>query len=109
LVENSGVPLACCGENMTELIPNTVEASIEKHLPVANIADNILTVEVGSTPHPMTAEHHILIVCIESQNSIQCKHLTIHDAPSMEFCLSKDKPKAVYAYCNLHGLWKTQL
>ena len=37
-IHNAGVPLVCCGEKMKALVPNTVEASGEKHLPVAELS-----------------------------------------------------------------------
>jgi len=109
LIDNKGSPLICCGENMAELIPNTVEASQEKHLPAITMSENMLTVHVGSAPHPMEAAHHISFVYVESANSSQRKHLKIGEAPTCAFSFSDDAPIAVYAYCNLHGLWKTQI
>ena len=52
-IHNAGVPLVCCGEKMKELLPNTVEASGEKHLPVAELSGSTLTVTVGAVEHPM--------------------------------------------------------
>jgi len=109
-IDNKGVPLVCCGEDMNELVPNTVEASEEKHLPVVAISDNhAITVQVGSVPHPMTDEHHIMFVYVDTENGGQRKCLKIGDAPLVKFSFEDDKPKSVYAYCNLHGLWKTDL
>jgi len=109
LIDNKGVPLVCCGEPMAELVPNTVEASVEKHLPVATMTGDILTVEVGSVPHPMVAEHYILFVYVETLNGGQRKRLEVGSAPTCQFSFTGDKPVAVYAYCNLHGLWKTEI
>jgi superoxide reductase len=118
LIKNKGVPMVCCGEKMTELIPNTVEASTEKHLPVVKSeagtcscgCDCIcLTVEVGSVSHPTEEAHHITFVYVESEQGGQRKCLKAGDEPKLEFCFVNDKPVAVYAYCNLHGLWKTEI
>jgi len=109
LIEDHGVPLVCCGVNMTELVPNTVEASEEKHLPVVTMVGETLKVEVGSVPHPMVAEHHISFVYVETVHGGQRKCIEIGSEPSLEFSFVNDKPTAVYAYCNLHGMWKTEL
>lgn len=105
---DSGVPVVCCGEPMQELKVNTVDASVEKHVPeVTKIDDCTLKVQVGSTPHPMLPEHHISFIYLETENGGQLRYLK--DKPEAEFCICKDKPTAVYEYCNLHGLWKTEL
>ena len=110
LIENKGVPMVCCGDKMTELIPNTVEASAEKHLPVVieTMAESI-TVAVGSAPHPMEEAHNIAFVYVESERGGQRKCLKVGEEPKLSFAFADDKPIAVYAYCNLHGLWKTEV
>jgi superoxide reductase len=109
LVLNKGVPLICCGEKMTELVPNTVEASKEKHLPVITKTGNTVKVAVGSIPHPMEAAHYIGFIYLETKNGGQRKTLEIGSAPEATFALVDDEAVAAYAYCNLHGMWKTQL
>lgn len=105
---NSGVPVVCCGEKMEELVANTVDASAEKHVPVTSKVDDcFLKVEVGSVAHPMTPEHHIAFIYLETENGGTIKNLK--DKPEAKFCICADKPVAVYEYCNLHGLWKTEL
>ena len=112
MVHDSGVPMICCGEKM-ELtqpwVPNTVEASGEKHLPVAVMDGNVLRVHVGSVDHPMLPEHFIEWVYVQTDQGGQRKALKPGDAPEVSFCLGDDKAAAVYAYCNLHGLWMTEL
>ena len=108
-VENKGVPLTCCGEKMDELVPNTVEASTEKHLPVATVSGDSVVVQIGSAPHPMESAHHIAFVYVETERGGQRKSLKVGEAPKLTFCFADDKPVAVYAYCNLHGLWKTEV
>ena len=104
----SGVPVVCCGENMHELVPNTVEASVEKHLPVVTVDHGVVTVAVGSTPHPMIAEHHIEWVYLQTELGGQRKCLEVGGKPVAAFAITDDdKPVAAFAYCNLHGLWKT--
>jgi len=109
LVENRGVPLFCCGEEMAELVPNTVDASGEKHLPEVAVSGDGIKVQVGSVLHPMTDEHLIQFIYVETENGGQRKSLKPGDEPSAEFVFVKDKPVAVYEYCNLHGLWKTEV
>lgn len=107
-VVDAGVPVVCCGEPMQELIPNTVDASNEKHVPVVTrIDDCSIKVEVGSVPHPMLPEHHIAFIYLETENGGIRVDLT--DKPEAVICTCTNKPAAVYEYCNLHGLWMTQL
>lgn len=109
-IQDKGVPVVCCGEKMAELVPNTTEAATEKHIPVASAEGNLITVQIGSTLHPMTEEHLIQWVYLETEEGGQRKSLKAGDKPEIVFALSpSDKAKAVYAYCNLHGLWKADL
>ena len=109
LIEDKGIPMVCCGEVMTEIVANTVEASVEKHLPSVTVSGDSLTVKVGSVPHPMEEAHHISFVYIETDRGGQRKCLKIGEEPKFTFTFSDDKPIAVYAYCNLHGMWKTEV
>ena len=120
LVHDKGVPLVCCGEKMAELAANTVDASFEKHLPAVSSESgtcscgcgdgcNCLSVQVGSVAHPMEEAHHIAFVYVETEQGGQRKALKIGAEPKLNFCVVNDKPIAVYAYCNLHGLWKTEV
>lgn len=109
LVKESGVPIICCGEKMSEIIPGTVEASVEKHLPVIAIDGNIVTVTVGEVEHPMVSEHYIEWVSLQTKAGNQRKALKPGDAPRVCFALCDgDEVEAVYAYCNLHSLWKSE-
>ena len=97
----------CCGDEMTELIAGEVEASKEKHIPVINVNGNIVTVVVGEVEHPMIDVHYIEWISIETNLGNQRKVLKPNDAPKAQFALlDGEKVVAVYAYCNLHGLWK---
>ena len=105
-VKDSGVSVVCCGEKMSELVPGTVEASREKHIPDFKINGNVVEVNVGSIDHPMVPEHYIEWVSIVTKEGEQRKQLLPGQAPNVKFVLSdNDELKAVYAYCNLHGLW----
>jgi superoxide reductase len=109
LIRNEGVPMVCCGEDMMELVPNTVEASVEKHLPDVTVTGDVINVQVGSVPHPMEEAHHITFVYVETEHGGQRKCLIQGEAPKVSFSFIDDKPIAVYAYCNMHGLWKTEI
>ena len=109
MVYDTDIALYCCGEKMVELIPNTVEASGEKHIPTVKVADDMVEVNVGSVDHPMEAVHWIEWVQLVTDQGSYRKWLKPGQAPTAKFLLDGEKPEAVYAYCNLHGLWKTEL
>lgn len=109
MIHASGVPLVCCGQKMTAIEAGTVEASREKHIPVVEVSENAVKVVVGSVLHPMTEEHSITWVYLETDKGGQRKNLAAGEAPEVTFALADEKPIAVYAYCNLHGLWKTEI
>jgi superoxide reductase len=105
---DSKVPIVCCGQKMQELVPNTVDASNEKHVPVVTrLENNTIKVEVGSVAHPMTEEHHIAFIYVETDKG--GVKVDLSDKPEAVIALGDAKPIAVYEYCNLHGLWKTEL
>jgi len=108
-VRGGAAPVICCGEEMKELVPNTVEASAEKHLPVVTVSGDVITVTVGSVAHPMEGAHHIEFIFVETERGGQRKILKVDEKPSLRFSFADDKPIAAYAYCNLHGLWKTEI
>ena len=109
MIHSSGAPLVCCGQKMTCLEPGAVEASHEKHIPVVTVEGDTVKVNVGSVNHPMVNEHYIEWVYLETDKGGQRKALKPGDAPEVVFALSDEKPVSVYAYCNLHGLWKAEI
>ena len=109
MVHDVGVSIHCCGQKMDELIPNTVEASGEKHIPAVSVRDGIVEVNVGTVDHPMVDVHWIEWVQLQTDRGSHRHYLNPGEAPSVSFVLGNEKPIAVYAYCNLHGLWKTEL
>jgi superoxide reductase len=110
MIHASGVQMICCGDPMTEVVPNTTDAAQEKHVPVITVDGSQVTVAIGSVPHPMTPEHHIAWVYLETEKGGQRKCLPVDGAPQISFSLTADdKVVAAYAYCNLHGLWKASL
>lgn len=105
---DAGVPVMCCGEKMEQLIPNTVDASNEKHVPVVTrIDDSTIKVEVGSVAHPMLPEHHIAFIYVQTEDG--GIRVSLKDKPEAVICTGTSKAVAVYEYCNLHGLWVTEL
>ena len=107
---DSGVDVVCCGKQMKELIPGTDDASMEKHVPVVErIDDCTIRVKVGSMPHPMTKEHHIVFIYLETEHGGQIQYLDPEGQAEACFCGCKDRPVAVYEFCNIHGLWKTDI
>lgn len=110
MIHDSGVTMVCCGEPMTEMIPNTTDAAKEKHVPVITVNGTTVSVDIGSVPHPMTPEHHIVWVYLETTEVGQRKCLPVDGKPHAEFALLPgEKVIAAYEYCNLHGLWKATL
>ena len=109
MVHDAGVKPFCCGQKMDRLVPNTVEASGEKHIPAVTLRDNIVEVNVGTVDHPMVDVHWIEWVQLVTDKGSCRKWLNPGEAPHVKFLLEEEKPLAIYAYCNLHGLWKTEL
>ena len=108
-IDDSGVPMVCCGQKMTPIVAGTVEASREKHIPVATVDGNVVRVSVGSVEHPMAEEHSILWVELKTDKGVQRKNLEVGKPPVVSFALVDEKPVEVLAYCNLHGLWKSEI
>ena len=107
MVKDTGVPVMCCGQKMTEIIPGTTDAAVEKHVPVYQVEGNVVKVQVGAVDHPMLPEHFIEWVSIQTRQGNQRKALKPGGEPKVCFALCEgDEVEAVYAYCNLHGLWK---
>ena len=107
MVEDKGVPVVCCGQRMTELVAGTSDGAREKHVPVYEVKDNIVHVKVGEVAHPIIPEHYIEWIVLQTKNGVQRKELNPGDKPEACFALCDgDEVEAVYAYCNLHGLWK---
>ncbi|MGN1047117.1 MAG: desulfoferrodoxin family protein [Eubacteriales bacterium] len=107
MVNDEGVPVMCCGEKMSEIVPGTTEAATEKHIPVYELDGNLVKVKVGSVEHPMLPEHYIEWVSLQTKQGNQRKSLKPGDKPEVCFAICDgDEVEAVYAYCNLHSLWK---
>ncbi len=109
MIHDAGVPMMCCGQRMTKLEPGTKEAAVEKHIPVVEFDGKTVKAVVGEVTHPMTEEHSITWVYLQTDRGGQRKALKPGDAPEVTFAIADEKPIAVYAYCNLHGLWKAEV
>ncbi len=118
MIEDSSVIPECCGEEMEELRPGTTDGTKEKHIPVITNTEDLtcsdpstpcmklITIQTGELPHPMTTSHHIAWICIVTNEGIYRKDISSCDTPEACFCLKKEEQvKAIYSYCNLHGLW----
>lgn len=109
MVKDSGAVPVCCGSEMKELIPGTSDGAVEKHVPAFTVEGTKVTVNVGSVDHPMLDVHYIEWIAIETAKGCQIKKLVPGEKPHAEFNLTEgDSVVAVYAYCNLHGLWKAE-
>lgn len=109
MIEDGNVPIICCGEPMEELQPNTVEAATEKHIPEVSRNGRLVHAKIGSVPHPMTEEHHISFIYLQTENGGQRRTLKVGEEADAMFAVLEDKPLEVFAYCNLHGLWRADI
>lgn len=99
----------CCGDPMTEIVPDSVDAAKEKHVPVIKADGSQIKVHVGSVDHPMEEKHYIEFIILETNQGFQKKNLKPGDAPEAAFALAEgEKALRAYAYCNLHGMWVTE-
>lgn len=106
VIKESGAPISCCGEVMMQLEANSTDAAVEKHVPVITKKDEGIVVTVGSVLHPMQPEHYIeWIVCV-SEGKVEFRYLEPGTEPTVEY--DHVSTGTVYAYCNLHGLWKAE-
>ena len=110
VIKDAKVPMMCCGQKMKELIPGTTDAAVEKHVPAFEVKDGRVIVNIGEVAHPMVEAHFIEWVVLQTNQGIQKKDLRAGMEPKVVFALSEgEKVEAVYAYCNLHGLWKKEV
>ncbi len=98
--------IVCCNDVMVELVPGSVDAAHEKHIPVVNVNENKVTVSIGSVEHPMQNEHYIEWIILETTKGVYRKNLNPGEKPVATFVLEDgEKVLSTYEYCNLHGLW----
>lgn len=107
---DTGVPVICCGEPMEELVADTTDAALEKHVPVVSIDGNQVCVNVGEVDHPMVPEHYITDIVLQTEKGYQVHPLQPGDAPHADFTIAEDDVAIrVYEYCNVHGLWVKEI
>ncbi len=107
---DSGAPLTCCGQQMTELVPNSSGAAVEKHMPVVSVDGSTVTVTVGEVEHPMVEDHYIQFILLHTTRGAQCQRLRPGDKPQAVFALAEGaEPIAAFEYCNKHGLWMAEI
>ena len=96
--------IKCCGESMKELIPNSEDASFEKHVPEYEIKDDKLYIKVN---HVMEDEHYIEWISVVASN----KEVVTYLKPMSEAVIHCGyiPGSVIYAYCNKHGLWKKEV
>ena len=97
----------CCGVELIELIANTVDAAVEKHVPVYEIKGNEIEVTVGEVIHPMENDHYITTIIIVVDNMVIRKNLKPGEEPKAVFPYIVGS--TIYEYCNKHGLWKNEI
>lgn len=107
VLEDTGVPTECCGQPMEELLPNCSGADPDKHIPVLARDGSSCHVQIGRQIHPMTDTHSIRWIGVSTPDAFLYKELTPGSRPEADFFLGpEDEIEEVYAFCNLHGLWR---
>lgn len=106
---NAALPDCCKPFDVLE--PNALKGASEKHLPIIDTDGTHVTVTVGDTMHPAEKEHNIEWVCLYTKaGAMQRVTLDAESEPVVHFTLEEgDSPAAAYAYCNIHGFWKTEV
>ena len=105
LIEGDVAHMRCCGAELELLVANTVDASQEKHVPVYEVVEDEIVVKVGSVDHPMEKAHYIMWIAQVTDN--KTTRVRLYPEQSTETRFPYIKGSTIYAYCNLHGLWKT--
>lgn len=109
-VVDKGVPVFCCGEAMQELVPNTTDGALEKHVPVVEKTQHgpglSVNVKVGSVEHPMLPEHYIPIIAAVTGDTVTMRFPKPGDEPALRV-FTTDGEVTAYELCNLHGFWKS--
>ncbi|MCX8074808.1 MAG: desulfoferrodoxin family protein [Clostridia bacterium] len=109
LIDEGKGTMVCCDTTMIELKANTFDAALEKHVPVVGIDKNIVTVNIGSVDHPMIPDHYIEWIHINTDSKVYRKKLNPGEKPNASFYIEEEGNIDVYAYCNLHSLWKSSI
>lgn len=107
VIHGAAGKLVCCGQEMTLLKENTVDAAQEKHVPVIEKSGNTVTVTVGSVPHPMEDKHYIEMIEVVTASKVYRQYLKPGQEPHASFTV-EDPIMMAREYCNIHGLWKSE-
>ena len=107
LIAGDSENIKCCEKEMTRLEANSQEGATEKHLPVYEKVGDEIVVRVGEVAHPMDEEHYISWIAMMNDNRTVRVRLQPGDKPEVKFCYIPGA--TIYAYCNKHGLWKTEV
>lgn len=99
--------MMCCGRKMELLVANSEDAAVEKHVPVYERIEDEIVVKVGSIEHPMDKDHYIMWVAQVSDN--QTTRVRLYPEQGIEVRFKYIPNSTIYAYCNKHGLWKTEV
>lgn len=94
----------CCGERMNVLVPNSIDAAVEKHVPEYEIVGNKIKVKVN---HVMEEEHYIEWIAMVADDIEQTKYFKPGDVAEAEFDYRPNV--TLYSYCNKHELWKKEV
>ena len=105
LIDGDIEHMRCCGAELELLVANTVDASVEKHVPVYEKVEDEIVVKVGSVDHPMEKAHYIMWIAQVTDN--RTTRVKLYPEQGTETRFPYIKGSTIYAYCNLHGLWKT--
>lgn len=109
-VVDKGVPVFCCGEAMQELVANTTDGALEKHVPVVEKTPHgpgfAVDVKVGSVAHPMLPEHYIPLIAAVTGDTVTMRFPKPGDEPVLH-AFTTDGAVTAYELCNLHGFWKS--
>lgn len=102
ICEDCGI--SCCKESMILVKPNSVDAAFEKHIPTYEKDGDTLTVKVN---HVMESDHHIEWICILTEEKEEYKYFKPEEEATVVF--NNVENGTLYAYCNKHGLWKSEI
>ena len=97
--------IKCCGKEWELLVANTLDASLEKHVPVYEVDNNEIVVKVGDIIHPMEEKHYITFISLVTDDKLITVDLKPGDEPVVRLPYVPNAD--IYEYCNLHGLWKS--
>lgn len=96
--------ITCCKDPMVVVIPNSTDASVEKHTPTYTIEGNEIKIKI---PHVMDEEHYMEWILVKTKNQNIEKLLKPGEEATM--VAPYEKGSIIYTYCNKHGLWKKEV